>query len=764
MNIKKVEHAMLYAKLGWKVFPCHSIINGKCSCNESNCSKPGKHPRTRNGFKDASTDKAIIEKWWKMWPEANIGCATGIASGIVVLDLDKKHGRSSKEFDIPVTVCVRTGGGGEHFMFKHPGGHIKSTNGQLFGEGVDVKADGGYVILAPSSHISGNCYEWILSPENENLAEIPEWLLKAIQTNNQNGESPSKLWQKDPSAILEGTRNDTAASMAGKLLQSLPPELIETAGWAGLVAWNNSIPEPLTQKELLSVWQSVGKYKNDSEEDKGKESQASSLLKTILKRSDLVLFHDEQGDGYISLEIDGHQEIWPCKSKALRKWISKEMYSTQKRAPGSEAIKSVLAVLEGNACYSGSEYKLHNRTYWDGKELWYDLCNKEWQSIKINRDGWELVDKPPIIFRRYSHHKLQTLPSKENGNAKLFLNYVNINDSQHKLLLMVYLVSCFIPDFPHALLIIFGSQGSAKSTLSKLLRDVIDPSVIEVASMPESNRELIQTLAHHAFLFFDNVSYISETTSDTLCKAVTGGGFPKRELYSDDEDIIYSFMRCVGINGINLVATRPDLLERSLLLELERIEPNQRKQEKEILLSFQKDLPLIIGGVFDVLVKAIKMQPTIKVDSLPRMADFAMWGCAIAKALGYTQEEFLEAYRINIAKQTETVLNENIVASAILSFMADTSLWTGTATELLRDLNSFGDFEFETHEKYWPRGANVLTRRLNDLKVTLKDAGILYTSVPGNKREITLKRLDANVDCNGTNDVSEGLLGAMRHD
>ena len=159
----------------------------------------------------------------------------------------------------------------------------------------------------------------------------------------------------------------------------------------------------------------------------------------------------------------------------------------------------------------------------------------------------------------------------------------------------LFLVSCFVPGIPHVLLVIFGAQGSSKSTLSRLARLLVDPSLIEVASFPHSQKELVQALAHHYFLFFDNVSYISEEQSDILCKAITGGGHTKRELYSDDDDIIYNFIRCIGINGINLVTTRPDLLERSLLLELERIEPAERKTEKELYQNFKIDLPSILG-------------------------------------------------------------------------------------------------------------------------------------------------------------------------
>lgn len=484
---------------------------------------------------------------------------------------------------------------------------------------------------------------------------------------------------------------------------------------------------------------------NQTEEDldpKSKNNQANVLLEAILSNKDVVVFHDEQKNGHIALEISGHQEILPLKGKAMRRWVAREIYTGQKKVPSGEVIKNVLGVLEGKALFEGEEIQLQNRVAWYNNELFYDLTNKSHEVIKINEDGWEVLDKAPIIFKRYPHNKNQVMPVK-NGDVNLLLNYVNITNPEHRLLLLVFLVSCFVPGIPHAMLVIFGAQGSSKSTLSKLARLLVDPSLIEVASFPHNQKELIQALAHHYFLFFDNVSHINEEESDTLCKAITGGGYTKRELYSDDEDIIYSFMRCIGMNGINLVTTRPDLLERSLLLELERIDSSNRKTEKELYQSFFTDLPVILGGVFDVLVKALKIQPTITLDCHHRMADWSLWGCAIAKALGYSQEEFLNAYQSNITRQTEMLLNDNVVATAIITFMEDKEEWRSTPTDLLEKLCGHAMLKgIDTREKYWPKGAGALTRRLNELNTPLKQMGYLITvNTTGIERYIHIQKI-----------------------
>lgn len=587
--------ALEYAKMGLSIIP----------------TGPNKKPLIEwKPYQDRCATIDEIESWWTQWPQANPALVTGRVSGVVALDLDKKHNRTSREFSLPATACAMSGNGGEHFLFKYPSDVSVKSGSAISGEGVDCRGDGGYILLAPSVNEQGGQYSWVIQIESkDDLHEMPDWFKKLTSVDD-------KKWLAGKNGVSEGSRNDSAASMAGKIISSTPPELLESVGWGNLKAWNDKNTPPLSEKELRNVWQSII---NVDIQGGGRQSQASTLLESILNRNDVSLFHDEQGNGYISLEIGGHQGIWPCRSKSIKKWLSSEVYRTQKKAPGSEVIKSILAVLEGKACFDGSEIELQNRVAWHNDELWYDLTNKQWQTVQITKDGWNIIDKSPAIFKRYSHHRAQVMPVP-NGDVNLFLKYVNITNPQHRLLLLVFLVACFIPGFPHAMLVIFGAQGSSKSTLSKLARLLVDPSQIEVASFPSKQKELIQALAHHYFLFFDNVSHISEEQSDILCKAVTGGGHIKRELFENDEDIIYNFMRCIGMNGINLVTTRPDLLERSLLLELERVEPTERKTEKELYDNFKKDLPLILGGVFDALVKAIQIHPTIKLDSNHRMA------------------------------------------------------------------------------------------------------------------------------------------------
>lgn len=191
-----------------------------------------------------------IRKWWGQWPDANIGVATGEVSGIVVVDVEA----GSSIADLSPTVTARTGGGGFHLFYKHPGVRIKNSVREL-APLTDVRGDGGYVVVAPSLHKSGGCYAWSVAPADVGFEDLPKWILEKCAESSK----VKKDWREFPtSPVLEGARNDTAASYTGKLLHDLSPELWASAGWAGLKEWNETCARPpLPEKELRQVFQSI---------------------------------------------------------------------------------------------------------------------------------------------------------------------------------------------------------------------------------------------------------------------------------------------------------------------------------------------------------------------------------------------------------------------------------------------------------------------------------------------------------------------------
>lgn len=178
----------------WPVFPVYGLDeHGRCFCGKPDCKRPGKHPIGKlvpHGLQDASRDPEQITRWWTTAPGANIGVPTGADSGLIALDVDTLKGGEDSLDDLlrlhgplPETVMALTGGGGQHYLFAHPGGGVKIRNSvETLGAGLDIRGDGGYIIVAPSQHVSGRTYEWEASchPKDVPLAPAPAWLLERI--------------------------------------------------------------------------------------------------------------------------------------------------------------------------------------------------------------------------------------------------------------------------------------------------------------------------------------------------------------------------------------------------------------------------------------------------------------------------------------------------------------------------------------------------------------------------------------------------------
>lgn len=262
-------------------------------------------------FQKRRATRNEITAWFTIFPKANIGVVTGKISGIIVFDIDAKHGRTSGEFKFPVTVCSNTGGGGEHYFFKCPEFEVHNSAGLLFGEGIDIRGEGGYVVLPPSLHLSGKYYEWkeFCSPFDLEPADIPEWLETPLLKHSKK-ETP-KLYKKDSSEVIEGTRNDTAVSVAGKIMSETPNELRNSIGYKKFKDWNSSLGSPLPEDELKAIWKSVSKYDNKEVTKILKNKEETKVYKTSFAVGNFLyeMVYDKESDKTSFIRCDSENNI-----------------------------------------------------------------------------------------------------------------------------------------------------------------------------------------------------------------------------------------------------------------------------------------------------------------------------------------------------------------------------------------------------------------------------------------------------------------------
>jgi hypothetical protein len=382
----------------------------------------------------------------------------------------------------------------------------------------------------------------------------------------------------------------------------------------------------------------------------------------------------------------------------------------------------------------------------DSNYICYDLCNPKWEIVKITRHGWSIESKfPKSLFKRYPLMNEQVKP-KAGYPSDIFDQYMKLTNLQSNddniLLAKVYIVSLILlANLPKPLLLPHGPHGSAKSTFHELVKKVIDPAAALTSAFPNSLAELVQQLDHNYLTFFDNVSEIRHLTSDALCRAVTGSGFVKRTLYENDEDFVYNMKRAIGFNGINIIANRPDLLDRVLSLDMKQIDKHKRRKLEFINNEFQRLLPYLLAYMFDIVVKVLDRIGEVKLEELPRMADFAEMGELVARCLGYDDNQFIQAFNRNNSNMNEEAVEVSTVATAIIELMAQTPVWKGKADALRVKLNEVVKAKKElstiVFAKGWPRTPHALRARLTEIEPNLKEIGIIvdYEKDPHTKTD-----------------------------
>lgn len=484
-----------------------------------------------------------------------------------------------------------------------------------------------------------------------------------------------------------------------------------------------------TMEGLLELAQPFVREKSvqkveDSEGDNN-QRQIDLLKEQIYSDNKVEVFLDQLEEAYVRIPVNGYKRNVRCGSEIFRRWLVKNYWDKNKEIPNSENIKKVISLLEAEATFGGKTFELHSRIAMKDGAIWYDLGNESWQAVRIDENGWEIVDDVPILFKRSFVQNEQVAP-QQGGDIMNLLKFVPIKDENQKILFLASTIANFIPGIARPIQMYQGPQGSAKSTTCRINKDITDPAKINLITLNGEIRELAQQMDQHYLLVFDNISFLSTEVSDALCRAVTGGGFSKRKLYSDSDNTIFTFKRAIILNGINAVGNKADLLDRSVMFKFERIDEANRKAEEEFWNEFEEEKPKILGAIFDTLSKTLKILPTLNLKHMPRMADFSKWACAVTEALGYEKEMFLEAYRENMGLQNEHVIEENPVAFTLIRLVDTVSaVWEGTSGELLKELKKIAENEeIEIKSKSFPKSPSALSRRINEVKINLLAEGV----------------------------------------
>ena len=461
----------------------------------------------------------------------------------------------------------------------------------------------------------------------------------------------------------------------------------------------------------------------DAEGEKGGRKQSLSpgdrLFRWASDRTDL---YSDGDDAYADVWNDGHRETLPIRSMVFERWLRRLFVERTGRGATREALNHAQENLDALAV-SAAQRRVYLRTATFGDRLYIDLCDDSHQVVEIDSEDWRVLSDPPEVrFRRSK--TARPLPEPVKGDSRTGLSilrgFLNMDEADF-VLCVAWLLASLRDTGPYPLLVLTGEQGSAKSTAAKLLRALVDPARPPTTGMPRNERDAAISARNRHVLAYDNLSGLPTWFSDTLCRLSTGEGFATRALYTNDEEVVIEASRPVILTGIENPSVRGDLAERSITIRLAPLADADRRTESELMATFEEAVPIIFGALLDGLSEGLRRYDEVRLERMPRMADFCKWAVACESAY-WAPGTFTATYGDAQASATEDVLEASPVGLKLREWLEEYATFDGTATELLGRLN-----EHRRDEKSplgWPANGSVMGKQLTRLAPSLRKLGI----------------------------------------
>ena len=478
----------------------------------------------------------------------------------------------------------------------------------------------------------------------------------------------------------------------------------------------------------------------------------------------IEVYTDQNHEPYIVIK-DSKHIIYFANRDEIKRLVIKWFIDKYKTTIRPSDVNTALETLYAQAENCNDVKYVATRIYQKDDVIYYDLYNSN-KTVKCNKENVSVINETQIqdfYFIRDNFQIPQCIPNLEVSSANLLdiiSKHFNIA-KQHSLLFAVCVCTAFIPNINHPILIIEGEKGSGKSTMCRNLLNIINPTKKELLVMPNDTNNLVTVLSNNYLACFDNIGALGTEHSNTLCLAVTGGTLSKRKLYTDNAEISINIRRIVVLNGLALQIAQSDLVDRSIMLYLNRISEENRNTESNLNINFARDLPDLLGSIFNTISKALSLYGHTKLNNLPRMADFCAIGYCIAESIEEGKgEQFIKDYADNIKFATESIVGDNPVLECIKYIADNIGYWHSTMSELLLKMRSIIE---NTHidrriPANFPKNPSALSRKLNNYQHDLKTLGISVEIGRTTDRYVTIgspENINVAVDTDETDDIED---------
>jgi hypothetical protein len=405
--------------------------------------------------------------------------------------------------------------------------------------------------------------------------------------------------------------------------------------------------------------------KDEKDGKEAKEKRFEKILEWVVGQ--VELFHDENCC-YASTKGEV-QKTYRLDTEYFEDWLVSKLYKDFPALLRIHEKADVIAILKAKAKHDSIAKPVFTRTARSGGAVFIDLCDPNWRQVRVTPTGWDVIEaaESPVRFQRFAGMRALPEPMR-NGSINSLKRFLNV-DGQHFILCAAWMAQALLGGRSFPVLVINGVQGTGKTTASRAIRSLIDPSEIQDSGAPRNEPDALLAASRSWVQSWDNLSSLSNEFSDLVCRIATGAGFRTRRLFSNGEENLVSVARPIMMNGIPDLLKRDDLADRSVPVKLLPLE-NGRKTDGEFWAEFERAKPHILGGLLDILSGALRELPNAAVAgrAKPRMLDFAHLGVALEKVCAWGDGAFLKAYEESRSETAYSVLEGSAVAQALIRF------------------------------------------------------------------------------------------------
>lgn len=411
----------------------------------------------------------------------------------------------------------------------------------------------------------------------------------------------------------------------------------------------------------------------------------------------------------------------------------------------NQTVKGIIDYLSDKTFYDEPK-KLASRAYYDLANdcIYIDMCDG-CNVISISKAGITKMQRPIAMFKEYLTDKpLTEYIEAEASKVPSIIQKITRLSWEDAVILTTYMVACLYGNSkPVPILFITGPMGSSKTSLSRLIKDCIDPSEGGMFALSENLKDIAIAASKRLLCVFDNTGGLKnkKKLSDLLCTVVTKGSMQMRTLYTTKDETVLQFCSNIVINGIDYLAEQCDLLNRCIMIELDTIPEEERKTEKQMDIEIKKAMPELLGGLYAIMMKTLVMDD-IAVSKLNRMADYELLAIKAAVAMGISAEEFQNMLNKNIQNMQYSFAMSDITVKALVMLMANQETWEGSMSELhIECYNILNGKVLKSELAAYPQNESAFSRHLKGIEKLMVPLGITFKTKKTNKNmQITVSR------------------------